>query len=339
MVFWKKVNWRNKEIMIIKEMIYRFLNKSKTGEDLWYWFHIINVNMRRVVPDKMLIKKSYMKMHGSSIRFDNPITFDEKQLWLKLNYRNPLCVICSDKYLVRKYVEDNGYGHILNRLYAVYNSVNEIEWDNLPQQFYMKVNHMSGCNIRCNDKTKFNRKEAIKRIKRGMRHDYSLDSREWNYKNIRRKILIEAIIENHDKSPLVDYRFLCYNGRCEYIFVDIGTADENGKHLADAHRNVYDRDMNLLDVQVSRKRFPSKLVVKPINFEEMRKCAERLSGHFPFCRVDLYNVDGKILFGEITFFHAGGLSSITPKEWEIKLGDPISIDLAKKQMANCYVTY
>ena len=322
--------------MRIKENIRMLINKTGIGEDIWYYLHLANVNIKRLIPDKQFLARSYNKTHGTAIDLNNPQTFDEKQIWLKLNYRNPLCVKCSDKYMVREYVKECGLESILNPLYAVYDSVDEINWDELPPRFYIKTNHMSACNARCDDPSTFDRKSAIKRLKRGMHHDYSMDSREWNYGLIKRKVIVEAIIEDEKKSPLIDYRFLCYNGKCEYVFIDIGTAGIDGKHLANAKRNVYDRNMNLLDVTVSRERFSPNLVKKPENYDLMVKYAEKLSGKFPFCRVDLYNIDGKIVFGEITFFHAGGLSRITPKKWEYLLGEDISIELAKQQIINNY---
>lgn len=322
--------------METKEIVREYLKRLKIGDDIWYYLHLANVNIRRLIPDHIFLSNSYRKTHGRNLDLKNPKTFDEKQMWLKLYYRNPLCIQCSDKYMVREYVKSRGFESILNPIYAVYDSVDEVEWGKLPSRFYIKTNHMSACNACCDDPTTFNRKEAIKRLKRGMRHNYSMDSREWNYGPIKRKIIVEAIIEDQNKTPLIDYRFLCYNGKCEYIFIDIGTAGKDGKHLADAKRNVYDRNMVLLDVTVSRKRFDPQLVSKPVNFDKMVNIAEILSGSFPFCRVDLYNVDGKIVFGEITFFHAGGLSRISPREWEYRLGKDISIELAKQQIANNY---
>lgn len=313
--------------MSLKSMLKSVLHHNKIGKTMWRYLHIININLLRILPNEVYFKRAYKKVHSKNPNFDNPQTFDEKQLWLKMYYRNPLCTKCSDKYRVREYVKDCGLEHILNPIYGVYDSVKDIKWDELPNRFYIKVNHMSACNVRCNDLATFDRKKAEKILARGMKHDYSLDSREWNYHNIDRKIIAEAIIENKDGSGLIDYRFLCSNGKCEYLFVDIDTADDNGNHRHDARRNVYDKDFNLMDVTVSRKNFDPFLVSKPENFDEMLKYAEILSGDFPFCRVDFYNVDGKIIFGEITFFHAGGLSRITPHEWELKLGGSIDISI------------
>ncbi len=322
--------------MSLKSKLRKLIKRKGLGGDIWYFLHLCNINLKRILSDEVYFQKVYQNVHGERANFSDPRTFDEKQLWLKMYYRNPLCVTCSDKYLVREYVKELGLDYILNPLYGVYDSVSEIDWDSLPERFYLKANHMSGCNICCIDPRTFNRKEAIHRLNRGMHHDYSLDSREWCYGPIKRKIIAEAIIEDKQKNPLVDYRFLCSSGRCEYVFIDIGTAAEDGRHLEDARRNVYDREMNLLDVKVTRENFPAKLVKKPVNFEEMVKIAEKLSGCFPFCRVDLYNVDERIIFGEMTFFHSGGLSIITPKMWEIKLGDSISIENAKWQIDHNY---
>ena len=311
--------------MTIKSYLRKTLKQNQIGKTIWFFLHNININILRILPQKIYFTRAYKKKHGVNPDFNNPKTFDEKQLWLKMNYRNPLCTKCSDKYLVREYVEECGLGHILNPLYGVYDSVNDINWDELPDRFYIKANHMSACNVRCNDISTFNKKKAQKILARGMKHDYSLDSREWNYHNIDRKIIAEAIIENEDGSGLIDYRFLCSYGKCEYLFVDIDTADDDGNHRHDARRNVYDKDFNLMNVTVSRPNFDPLLVSKPNNFEEMLNYAQILSKEFPFCRVDFYNVDDRIIFGEITFFHAGGLSTITPKKWETKLGESIDI--------------
>ena len=311
--------------MSFKTKFKHFLYNNELGKDFWGLMHTININLRRVIPNELYFKRAYVKTHGESPDFKNPRTFDEKQLWLKMNYRNPLCTKCSDKYLVREFVKEKGLEHILNPLFGVYDSAKSINWDELPDRFYIKANHMSACNVRCNDLSTFDKKSAEKILGKGMKHDYSLDSREWNYRDIDRKIIAEAIIETDDSLGLVDYRFLCSKGKCEYIFVDIDTADDSGNHRHDARRNIYDNEFNLLDITASRPNFDPSLISKPENFEEMLKYAQILSKEFPFCRVDFYNVDGKIIFGEITFFHAGGTCDITPKEWQYKIGDSIDI--------------
>lgn len=312
--------------MKIKEKLRRALKQSVIGRETWNILHNVNINLLRLLPTEAYFNRAYRITHKEKPNFKNPKTFDEKQLWLKMHYRDPLCTKCSDKYLVREYVKECGLEHILNPLYGVYDSVEDIKWDELPNSFYLKVNHMSACNVRCNDLSKFDKENAIKILKRGMKHDYSLDSREWNYRDIDRKIIAEAIIECNDPVGLVDYKFLCSRGNCEYLLVDIDVAESDGSHCEEAKRNVYDTDFNLHDVRVTRANYDPSRIKKPENFDKMVEYAKILSKPFPFCRVDLYNVEGKILFGEITFFHMGGLSKITPKEWELKLGEIIKID-------------
>lgn len=318
--------------MNLKKTIRSFLSSTEIGENIWRFLHLANLKYLSHYSDVDYFKKVY-KNHtgGKELNFSDPQTFDEKQLWIKMYYRDPLYTKCTDKFLVREYVQSCGLGHILNTLYAVYDSPNDIKWDSLPNEFYLKANHTSAGNIRCNDKTTIDRKKACRELERSLKHNHYYDSREWNYKEIQPKIIAEAIIENEDKSPLVDYRFLCYEGKCEYLFIDINEADDKGRHREDAVRNVYDREMNLLDVTVSKPRFDSSLIQKPENYDLMVDYAEILSRPFPFCRVDFYNISGKIIFGEITFFHAGGFSTIQPKEWEIRLGKDIPIEKLQRE--------
>lgn len=322
--------------MLNKQKFKKQLKGSNIGRGAWHMLHRANITLHRLVPDKQYFDSRYKKAYGEHLDYDDPKTLDAKQLWLKMYYRNPLCVTCSDKYLVRKYVEECGCGNILSTLYGAFDDASSIDWDSLPDQFYLKANNMSGCNVRCNDKNSFDREKAEKYFRKRMKHNYYYETREWNYKDIVPKIIAEEILVPSEPAGLIDYRFLCANGRCDYVYIDIETADENGNHRAEARRNVYDRDMNLIDVQVGRQRFDPELVKKPDNWDEMLACAEKLSGHFPFCRVDLYNLGGRIVFGEITFFHAGGICKYKPEEWAYKLGENVSIDYAKADMNRNY---
>lgn len=148
-------------------------------------------------------------------------------------------------------------------------------------------------------------------------------SREWNYRNITPKIIAEKTLNNNE--GLIDYRFLCSYGEVQGLFVDINTADEKGNHSTDASRNVYDSNFNLLDVTVTRPRIKNNDINLPPNINEMKKYAQILSETFPFCRVDLYNVDGEIKFGELTFFHSGGVNKIYPEKYKYTLGNWIKL--------------
>lgn len=309
----------------------RMLLKGESGREIWRILHITNIFIQRIMPDEQYFKWAYKKNSGLELDFQNPKTFDEKQLWIKMYYRDPLYTKCSDKYLVRDYVKSKGLGHILNTLYGVYDPKSGIEWEKLPKSFYLKANNSSGVNLRCDDIQTFDKKAAENYFKKEMRINPYYNSREWNYRDIHPRIIAEAILETNEKTGLVDYRFLCYDGKCEFVFIDIDTADTQGHHRLEAKRNVYDRDMNFLDVTVTRERFPEEWVSKPSNWDEMINYSEILSEGFPFCRVDLYNIKGKIIFGEMTFFHSGGLSVIEPAEWQIILGKDIPIDRLMKE--------
>ena len=233
--------------------------------------------------------------------------------------------LCTDKVAVRKFVEDAGLGHLLPPLLGIYRTPTEIDWDSLPNSFYLKTNHSSGTNIRCDDRDTFNVRRAARLLRLFLKRNHFALSREWNYRGIAPLIMAEPIIKTSDQRGLVDYRFFCSYGECKGIFVDVDTADAEGRHRGDAKRNVYDRDWNLLDVRVTRPRIGEDLP-RPTALEEMVRHAETLSREFPFCRVDLYNPEPeRILFGEITFFHAGGNNRIEPAEYQQRLGSWIDL--------------
>lgn len=283
-------------------------------------YHWVRGRALSVLSDERFAQRMYRRSQGRKLDLANPRTFDERQWWLKLNYRDPLMVQCTDKLAVRRYVEDAGLSHILIPLLGEYKSPEEIPWDELPSQFYIKTNNSSATNIRCDDLSTFDRKRAVRLARIHLRRNHYALSREWNYRNIEPRLMIEPVIQAGEHG-LIDYRFLCSYGVCKGIFVDVDTADERGGHRADAKRNVYDRDWNLIDVQVSRPQIDDRELPRPALLDEMIRCAEILSAPFPFCRVDLYSpASDQIIFGEMTFFHAGGNNRIIPSGYETILG-------------------
>lgn len=283
------------------------------------------------LPDRQFAFKKYKTITGKALNLDNPVTYDDKVWWLKLNNRDPLMTKCSDKYLVRDYVKERGLGQILNELYGVYDNAEDIDFDMLPDRFILKTTHGCGGIIVCSAKAEFPVEKAVKRMNEGLSSNYFIQSREWNYKDIKPRIICERLFEKEEsgEAGLVDYRFMCFDGVVKMVLVDIDTLDEKGSHRHDARRNVYDENFNLLDIRFTRPRFDPALVPKPENFDEMRSFAEILSEPFPHCRVDFYNLKGKIVFGEITFYHAGGSNIIEPEEWETTLGGWIDLNSPK----------
>ncbi|MEA4986609.1 MAG: ATP-grasp fold amidoligase family protein, partial [Anaerovorax sp.] len=279
----------------------------------------------RFVDDETFAQITHKGITGKKLDLINPKTFDEKLWWLKLNDKNPLLTICSDKVMVRNYVKDKIGENILNEIYNIYDNVEEIDIKNLPKNFFLKCNHMSGGNLLCNDKELFDLKSAKRKLKKLLKKNYYYQSREWNYKNIVPQIICEKVLLNNDGSPLIDYRFFCFNKKCKIIVVDINTSDENGIHREDVKRNVYDNRFNLLNVKITRENFDSTLVRKPEKLDIMIEYAEKLAEPFVQCRVDFYYVNNNIYFGEMTFYHASGNNVIFPVEFDSYLGNLIEI--------------
>lgn len=328
-MIWLWQEWGGKVNFKVKLYLRNLSHQNKLFTWLYKQANKAKVYVSRDINDEEYAKRTYKENTGKKLNLDNPRTFDEKLWWLKLNNRDPLLTKCSDKYLVREYVEECGLGHILNELYGVYDNADDIRYELLPERFIIKCNHASGGNIICNDKSTFPREKAAKFLNTKLKSNYYVQSREWNYKDIRPRIICERLLRDKEDKLPVDYKFLCFGGIPKMVFVDLGLCNEDGSHKYGARRNVYDRDFNLLDVKVTRERYPSELARRPDNFEEMWDYAKILSKPFPHCRVDLYNIDDKIYFGEITFYHMGGCNNIEPEEWAIKMGGWIDLSLVK----------
>jgi hypothetical protein len=279
----------------------------------------------RLVPSPLYAKKYFKKNYGYKFNINNPLTLNEKLWWLHIFNRDPLTTKCTDKVLVRDYVSECGLPHILNDIYATYSSPDEIDLSVLPNEFFLKCNHLSGGNFWCKNKDNFPIDEVKSKLHKQMQRNYYWNSREWNYKNIVPKIICEKVLKDENSQVgLIDYRFFCFNGEAKFLCVDIETAADDGSHYSGAKRNVYDLDFNNMNVKIRRPNFDDKQISKPKNFELMIKYANILSKSFVACRVDLYNIDGQIIFGEITF-HQGGAHDITPNEYQYVWGDYLNL--------------
>lgn len=267
-------------------------------------------------------KKLWKNHTGKEIDFSNPKTFNEKLWFLKLSNRDPLLTLCSDKHKVREYVTKCGFADILKNEYHCFNNADEIDFNNLPSPCYLKCNHASGMNLVFDT----NKKNNISHIK--WKFNYLLSqnpyylSREWNYKNIEPKIVCEEVLSMPDGvSDIPEVQFFCFNGKPEFIMYNLGLADENGFHKK-ATRWVLDTDWNIIDIKTS---MPTSNIIPhiPENFERMMEIATKLSEPFPHVRVDLFNINGKIIFNELTFYSGGGFVKLDPESWQIKFGDLI----------------
>lgn len=306
--------FRNSDIFY---SLYGYLRRFK------YWIYSF-------IPNEIYAKKYYYKKTGRKLNLQNPITFDEKLWWLKLNYKNPLMTICSDKYLVREYVKGQGLERILNEFYGAYYSVEDINVSKLPEEFFLKCNHISGGNMKCN-KTDFSLLEVKKKLGVFLKVNYFSYSREWNYKNIKPCIIAEKVLKDDSVLPFLDYKFMCFSGEPKLLFLDIGVCQEDGSHAEEYYRNIYDMDFNPVAIKETREHYDYTKIQKPDNFDFMIDCARKLSKPFPHCRVDLYNIKGDVVFGEITFFHGGGCNDIEPEESAVEMGNWITLETYNAQ--------
>lgn len=275
----------------------------------------------RIWPDKLYLQLLYFFETGKRLDLNKPKSFNEKLQWLKLYNRRPEYTMMVDKYAVKQYVADRiGEEYIIPSL-GVWNRVEDIDWDVLPNQFVLKTTHGGGGGgvTVCRDKTTFKRLDACKKLQVSMDGNIYVSQREWPYKNVEKRIIAEQFMVDESGAELKDYKFFCFNGRVECFKVDF---DRFISHKA----NYYDRNAKLLPFwEVVCPADHSKVFDKPKNFDKMLELAEVLAKDIPFVRIDFYNINGKIYFGEITFFPAAGMGKFEPEEWDEKLGNMIKL--------------
>lgn len=273
--------------------------------------------------DREFIEMLYKKSIGRVPNLDNPKCFTEKLQWLKLNYRDSSIPVCSDKYEAKKYIEQLGYSDLLIPTLHVYDTADDFNTDDLPDEFIVKATHGSGWNVICRDKEKIDWKHTRKTMDSWLHQNLYIFGREWNYKNQKPRLIVEPLM---DTKPLVDYKFLCFNGECKAMQVN---HDENGIHYVD----LYDSEWNLIEnMSTGTAPIYGKQIPKPSDFEKMKDIAQKLSTPFPFVRIDLYNINGKIYFGEMTFFPGSGFWKITPEKNDYLFGE--WLDIPKEIRAN-----
>lgn len=266
---------------------------------------------------ELVSKIRYKNIFGKAPDFKNPKTFNEKLLWIKLNKyaKNPLVSQCSDKYASREYVEKCGLAETLNGLIGVWDKAEDIDWEKLPNRFAIKCNHGCGYNLICQDKSKFDIDAATKQLNKWMKDDFWKEYAEVHYKSIPKKIICEEYLEGKGNALPVDYKIYCFNGKPVYIGNFIERDIVTDKIL----RGYFDLDWK--PSKVFRYEMQAELFERPKQLEKMLEYAEILAKPFPFVRVDFYEVDGKIYFGELTFTPTGCLATYYTDEAQIELGE------------------
>ncbi|HRN54814.1 MAG TPA: ATP-grasp fold amidoligase family protein [Agriterribacter sp.] len=269
--------------------------------------------------DRLYLKLLFPLGTGYRLNLKNPQTYNQKLQWLNLNYRDPLLCKLADKHDVKNYVKEMIGEEYVVKSYGVWRSFEEIDFNTLPAQFVLKTTHDSGGIVICKDKSTLDLEKAREKINRHLKKNLFYTFREWVYKNIEPRIIAEEFLVDESKVELKDYKFFCFNGEPKAMF--IATGRQSGNTMFD----FYDISFNHLDI-IQGYPQSGKIVEKPKNYALMVELAGKLSKGLPHVRIDFYNIDGKILFGEYTFFHFAGIEPFQPQKWDYEFGSWIDLD-------------
>lgn len=273
----------------------------------------------RLFPDRLYLKILFPLRTGYPLNLDSPQTFNEKLQWLKLHDYHPEYSRMVDKAEAKEYVSNIiGKEYIIPTI-AVYNSAKEIEFDALPDQFVLKCTHDSGSVIVCRDKQQLNQAVIKKKISKMLNRNYFYKSREYPYKSVVPRIIAEKYLESSDGKELKDYKFYCFDGDPIYCQV---ISDRKSRKSID----FFDKEWHHQPFHRTKGYpFSEKMPLRPVNHAKMLELAARLSSGHPFLRVDFYEINRQIYFGELTFFPASGMGAFSPKEWDYKFGELIHL--------------
>ena len=271
------------------------------------------------IPDKLYLKMIYRIRMKKVLNFSEPKTFNEKLQWLKVNNRSEAYTTLVDKYSVRAYIKKMIGEKYLIPLLGVWDRLEDIDIDSLPDQFVLKTTHDSGGVFICNDKSKFDKDKAYQKLKSSLGHDYYGESREWPYKNVKRRIIAEAFMKDTKSAELKDFKFYCFNGVPKILTISNDRSSDNETCF-----DYYDMEFNHLPFQQGGPNYTGE-IQKPIAFDEMIEVAKKLSKGLIHVRIDLYNIGGIIYFGEWTFYDSSGFEKFYPKEWDYTIGNMIEL--------------
>jgi hypothetical protein len=270
--------------------------------------------------DEWYIKMRYRLYVGKKLRLNSPKTFNEKLQWLKLYDRKPIYTTMVDKCEVKKHVANIiGEEHIIPTI-AVYDKVEDIDFNALPDHFVMKCTHDSGGLVICKDKSKLEKKAAIRKLRRCLKRSYYWRTREWPYKDVKPRIIVEKYMEDESGWQLKDYKIFCFNGEPRFIEVDY---DRYVGHKL----NVYDLNWNFVDFYMTSPNDKNVKIAKPEKLNQMLEYSRMLAKDIPFVRVDFYSIYSNIYFGEMTFSPGSGTIDFHPKEYDLILGEMLKLPL------------
>lgn len=267
--------------------------------------------------DERYLRLAYRIRMRKKLNLKNPQTFNEKLQWLKLYDRKSEYTMMVDKYEVRKYISEKIGEEYLIPLLGVWNSFDEIDFDKLPEQFVLKCTHDSGGLVICKDKSKLDMDAVKRKINRCFEKNFYYHGREWPYKDVKPRIIAEKLMVDESGTELKDYKFFCFDGKPECLFIATDRPH-------DTKFDFYDMEFNHLPFTNGHPN-ADKEIKRPAGMDEMVEIAKKLSEGMPHVRIDFYDINGRVYFGEITFFHWSGLVPFEPEEWDYKLGEKIKL--------------
>jgi hypothetical protein len=306
---------------LTKSGVLKSLQESAAAEAVYSAFHRTLHTLLFHISPVLTARHRYRRDVGRPLPLDHPVTFDEKLLWLMLFWHPALKARCADKFTLRSYLEECGYGHLLVDLLAVYDRATDIDFEALPSQFVLKCSHGCGFNLLCPSKADLNAAAARRRLARWMRQDYALVHGEVHYSGLRPRILCERFLEDGPGGPPADYKLHCFHGRVHFTTVCSGRKP-NGEGATYDH---YDRDWTHLLPFSKRGVHPERWRPQPTCYPAMLEAAEALSAPFPYVRMDFYALGDRPLLGEMTFTPAGCIDTGYTDAAQRLLGDLIQL--------------
>jgi len=279
----------------------------------------LGMRWARLLPDKFYLQCKFLLKMGMRLDLRNPKTFNQKIQWLKLYDRRKYYINYVDKVKVREFIGENFGRELLIPQIGVYETFSQIDFSVLPKKFVIKPNHLSGKIYICEDKDKINIATLEPIVNSWLKTNYFWNYREWPYKFIQPKIIIEEFLEDNINNELIDYKIMCFNGTVKYSFIVLQRLLKQ-----DMCVDFYDRNWNKQDFK-RRYNISNKTIVKPLNYDLMIKITEQIGKREKFIRVDFYEVDGKLYFGEITLYPGAGFEVFDPIKWDYEFGKCIKL--------------
>ena len=291
---------------------------KKVYGDAWFAY-------RKMVNPEFVLKKMFKERMGYSLDLENPKTFNEKLQWLKLHDHNPLYTTMVDKYAVKKYVSDKIGEQYIIPTFGVWEHFDEIDFDKLPNQFVLKCTHDSGSVVVVSDKSKLDKAAAKYKLENGLRYNYYYTCYEWPYKNVPPRIIAEKFMVDEKQSEsgmdnMTDYKFMCFNGIVRCVFTCTDRRSDDGLKVT-----FFDNDWKQLPFERHYPAAAAGSIKRPNQFGLMKQLAEKLSENIPFVRVDFYEINNQVYFGELTFYPGAGMEEFSPEKYDYILGEWIKL--------------